>query len=656
MGATGWVLFATSSVACLAIALWMYQRLETPGRGRTVLAMLRWAALTVAILLLFDPVVPASGMPGPGRTQIVLDGSLSMRGPGVEGGTAWAYAVAEAERRMADGAVLVFGATTRAVPVDSLADLAPTSPSSRLLPALQAAAESGVGGVTVLTDGRIEDAAEVRRWLPSLGIDVDFVIVSDTAAANRSLVELDAPRWAQAGEPATIEFGVVATGPAQDSVRVALLQDGEPLAEAAAAWPQPGRVATGTLRFVPAGGADPTVRYEVRVMGTDALPEDDARAVHIRVGERPAGVVLIGLQPDWELRFLQPVLERALGLPVQGYLRTRDRGFVRSAAGLGTAEAVAEETVREAAAGADLLVLQGLGPASPEWAFEAGRTARRLLVLPAGEIDGLGVPVETGRPSPGEWYPSDDVPASPVAGLLAGIDATDAPPLTALTRPDLLASAWSPLLATRGRRGQPAPVLVAGETDGRRWAVATAEGYWRWAFRGGAPGELYARLWSSVAGWLVREQSAIAASAVWPATAVVGAGRSPRWISTGLGADSLRLTLLDGAGVAVTDTVVPVRGDTATTPAPATGEYGWRATAFRADSTVAEATGRLTAETFSEDYSRPRVRLADLEAEGVALAGGRAGGRPLHALPWAYLLLVGLIGAEWILRRRWGLR
>ena len=90
----------------------------------------------------------------------------------------------------------MFGATTRAVPADSLEALAPASASSRLLPALQAAAESGVREVTVLTDGRIEDAAEVRRWLPSLGVDVEFVVVGDTAATNRSLTEIDAPRWA----------------------------------------------------------------------------------------------------------------------------------------------------------------------------------------------------------------------------------------------------------------------------------------------------------------------------------------------------------------------------------------------------------------------------------------------------------------------------
>jgi len=199
--------------------------------------------------------------------------------------------------------------------------------------------------------------------------------------------------------------------------------------------------------------------------------------------------------------------------------------------------------------------------------------------------------------------------------------------------------------------------VIAGETQGRRWAVGTGVGYWRWAFRGGPSKDLYARLWSAVAGWLVREQAAIAASAVWPLSPVLPAGVGPRWIAPGLEADSLRIQLRAGDATASLDTVVPMRRDTAVTAAPAAGNYGWTATAFRADSVVTEASGEITAETFSADYVHPRVTIADLESGTVALAGGRnRGGRPLHALPWTYVLLVGLVSLEWILRRRWGLR
>jgi hypothetical protein len=307
-------------------------------------------------------------------------------------------------------------------------------------------------------------------------------------------------------------------------------------------------------------------------------------------------------------------------------------------------------------AGADLLVLQGVDGSSPSWVLEAGRTARRLLVMPAGAIDGLGLPVETGRPISGEWYPSADVPPSPVASFLAGIAAEDAPPLTALTQVDLLGPAWSPLFATRGRRGEPAPILVAGETGGRRWAVATGSGYWRWAFREGSSQDLYARLWSATAGWLVRER-AVAASPVWPAEPVLPAGRPVHWMAPGLEADSLRIRLSAGDETQTMDTIVAVRRDSAMAAAPAPGHYRYQATAFRGDSVLAEASGPFTAETYSPDFAQPRVTLADLQSGEVPVAGTPArAGQPLHALPWPYLALVVLVVAEWILRRRWGLR
>lgn len=659
MDASGWILFAAASALAMAGAFWLYRRRETPGRGRTVLALLRWAALSVILLLLFDPVVRSSAAPAARRPQVLLDASISMTVPAEPGGeTRWQRAAAEAARLAQGRPVILFGSGARAVSADSLSDLSPTETSSRLLPALQAAAEAGAGRVIVLTDGAVADAADVRRWLPGLGLEVDFRVVGDTSVANQALIEVEAPRWAQAGEPAEVRFGVASTGPGQDSVRVALFRDGEVVGRAAAARASSGRVATGTLRFTPEAGPDDAVRYEIAIEGDDAVAADDRRSVYIRVSDRPAGVTLISLRPDWEPRFLLPALSQALGMPVQGFLSTRD-GFVRAAMGSAAGERVNGEAVRAAARSADLLVLHGVDAATPQWALDEGRAARRLLVLPAGMIEGLGVPVEVAGPMGGEWYPSGDVPASPVAGLLAGLSVADAPPLTALSRVEAPTSAWIPLLATRGRRGEPLPLMVAGETAGRRWAVATGDGYWRWAFRGGTSADLYRRLWSSVAGWLVREQSAVAASAVWPSSSVLTAGEAAQWVAPGLEADSLRVRLipLDVADREPVETTRAIRRDTASLPPVTPGRYRYEAVALRADSIVAESTGEMTADSYSPDFSLPRIAAGDLRTEAVALGGiTRAGGRPVHTMPWPYLVLIVLIAAEWVLRRRWGLR
>jgi hypothetical protein len=319
---------------------------------------------------------------------------------------------------------------------------------------------------------------------------------------------------------------------------------------------------------------------------------------------------------------------------------------------------VPEAAVRKVMEAADLLVLHGLDAYSPGWVAEPARRARRLLVLPAGEAAGLGVPVELGRAVPGDWYATSEVPASPVASLLAGIDMLDAPPLTALHYGQIPEGAWVPLNASRGRRGAPTPLAVAGEGAGRRWAVALGTGYWRWAFRGGAAREAYARLWGALSGWILQEHGALASAAVRPASRVVPRGGPLRWVAPGLAPDSLRIRMTAASGAAVRDTVVAAQADTASTPALPPGHYAYEVTAYAEGAEVATSEGNLTVESYSPEFTRPVVTLQMLEASAVPVGPGSRGtpGRPLHSSAWPYVLIVLLIAAEWVLRRRWGLR
>jgi hypothetical protein len=47
-----------------------------------------------------------------------------------------------------------------------------------------------------------------------------------------------------------------------------------------------------------------------------------------------------------------------------------------------------------------------------------------------------------------------------------------------------------------------------------------------------------------------------------------------------------------------------------------------------------------------------------LEAAAIGVGPDRTErpGRPLHTVPWPYVLIVLLLAAEWVLRRRWGVR
>ena len=666
MDLLSWAIFALAASGALAVVLHLYRRREAPGHGHMLLATLRWLALTLLILLLFDPHVPVPGFASSGeRTRVLVDASLSMALPRAPGDTTsrWSAAVREAQRTGGDE-VLLFGDVARTVPKDSLASMEPFATSSRLLPALQAASEAGARRVIVLTDGGIEDAAELRRVLPGLGLDVRIRRLTDGPFENRAVVEVEAPAWSEAGKPLRVRAGVAALGAAGDSVTVEVRQGERAVASTRVALPDSGRVADAVLEFVPEppeGGG--LVRYDVAIAEGDAAPDDDVRSVYVQIGERPAGVALVSLRPDWEPRFLLPVLEQSLGLPVRGFLRVTDGRYIELGAGENAGRRADEATVRRIVDGADLVVLHGMDGDAPAWALEAAREARRVLVFPAADARDAVMPFSLPPAIPGEWYPTSDLPASPVASLLAAMPTVSLPPLTGVRPIVGVDGAWSPLTVSRGGRGSGAPVVVAGQEGRRRWAVATAEGFWRWAFRGGEARQAYRRLWGAIGGWLIEEDVAPGDSAVRPVRIVAQRGEPIGWVAGVADADSVAIRITDPAGAVVTDTVVSeLRGDTAYTAPLEPGHYTYAARAFVGGEEAAAAEGPFTVDRFSPEFLRAAAEIepsAGASAAGVSESAVRnivRDGEPLHTLPWVYIMVVGLVCTEWVLRRRWGLR
>jgi hypothetical protein len=147
-------------------------------------------------------------------------------------------------------------------------------------------------------------------------------------------------------------------------------------------------------------------------------------------------------------------------------------------------------------------------------------------------------------------------------------------------------------------------------------------------------------------------------TAVRPVARVVPRGQASRWVSAGLRADSLALRFEPAGGGEALDTVLHrAVGDTLQAPVLPPGRYRYQAAAFTARGAV-RGTGELVVESWSPELARAPVRLSALvPADRVAaVESGRAARRPLHTSPAPYILLVLLLSAEWVLRRRWGLR
>lgn len=648
-----WLLLLLGGVAAFGFAYLTYFRREPAGRGRGLLLGLRTAALLLLILLLIDPRFGATSRTAGRNTRVVLDASLSMR-PRATESAAWAEALERA--RQGTGPVILGGDVPRTVAADSLTAITPAAGSSRMLPALQAAAEAGAQRVIMVTDGAIEDVDEIARWLPRLGVELDVEKVEAALPANRAVAELDAPTWAEAGKSLELRVGVTARGaPPNGNAVVVVRQGADVVARGTVPLPQEGRVASMALGFTASGPPEGgLVRYDVAFETPDSIPDDDVRTAYVFVSEEPAGVAMISFLPDWEPRFLHPLLAQALGLPVRTFLRVPNGGYVRAGEGLQAGTRVDEAAVRRAVAQADVLVLHGVSENAPDWWREAAARARRLILFPSAP---LGAPYQITGPTSGDWYVSAEIPASPLAAFLQNVDVSEVPPLESVFNAPSSAATWTPLNAGRTRRGGRTPVLLAQENDGRRSAIALATGYWRWAFRGGAGRDLYTRFWGSLAGWIAQEQAQVAGAAVRPVNRVSPRGAPLRWIAPGAATDSMQIRLSAGGRSIQSGTVRPQRGDTALTAALPPGHYTYEARAFSAGGEVLAGSGPVTVESYSAEFMRAPADLSGLRSGPGSLAQtSRSGGRPLHTSPWPYVALVLLLCTEWVLRRRWGLR
>lgn len=648
MDATRWVLLVLGAAAAVGYVAWWYRTREEPVAGRLPAAVFRAAALTLAWLILLNPKLESAR--DEGRVVLtLLDSSYSLSRPETpELGSLWRTARDSAAQ--VDAVWLFGGETPRRVHRDSLPD-EPLYSDSRLTPGIRAVAAAGARRARVISDGRIADLLTARQEARRLGVSLSFVPLL-TDYPEYGIARVDGPPWARLGDTVDVTLEIVTSGRVPDTLAVDVVDESESaLATGWVATAGEGRYATERLR-VPVRGVTGLRRYVARLAPATSDPEtgDNHRALYLRVSERPPGPVLISLRPDWEPSFIAPVLDRLTDSPASVYL-----WFAGEFLEVGSYQPLALEEVVRRARDAPLLILHGYGADAPGWARQLAAGAARLALWPVGDraFQVLGHDIRVGPPASGEWYASESRPSSRLALDLAGIDVANLPPLVR-TRPVDAESEWEwvPLDVQLLRRGEPRPAVVAGRSELGRWVVATAEGYWRWAFRPGPGRQLYRALWTGLGGWLLEGRERVAAGP-GPVRRVVERDEPLIWPAPPE-ADSLALALRS-EGEDRPRLFVVAGGDTAFTRLPP-GRYRYRTRLYRDGSRVASGEGRAEVEEFSRELlPRAPDALDQLEATPTPAPTGK-GGRPLAASWWPYLVVMALFCAEWTTRRLTGLR
>jgi hypothetical protein len=603
-----WILAVLTGVV---FAFLQYAGRDLRFGARAILpAVLRAVAVTLLIALLLD--APA-GERKPLATWVALDASASWR----RGGDASAWRNAWREVRAArPESLFLFGDSLRPLRGgDSLT--IPSDLASVARPAVERALGRG-HPLVVVTDGELADP-EALTELPA-GSRV--IVEAHRAGSDLAVSSLELPRAVVSGDTVELRVGLVAgaSGSQPGTLAIAVGDAAVLTMPIDALGPYAERALTVRARME--GREGPTVvRAIVRSPG-DAEAHNDTLAMAVDLS-RAASAVFVSTSPDFDARYALAVLRGALAVPTRGYFRVAPGAWRVD----GSLAPISEADVRAAFREAPVAILHG-----DTSAFGPPRNATSgplALVVPAVASDG-------------EWYAAD-APPSPLAPALSGLPWDSLPPITVGAAPP--AGQWRALEVRRGRE-EDRRVIIAGSDTPRRLVIVAASGLWRWRFRGGASSDAFTALWGSLFDWLAAER-ADRRSAV-PTGVVVRAGEPVRW-HRGSATDSSVLVVLRRVArndsARVDSMTLRFHGDAtiAESPALAPGLY---------TATVRGGSTMLAVNNAREWLPRsPRVK-----------AGAIGGGVPVDAAPrlrsagWAYALLLLLLCAEWVVRRRLGMR
>jgi hypothetical protein len=646
-----WLAVGAAAAVAAAVAFWWYGRREERVPGRGLAAVLRGVAV---FLFLSAPWLPplrvASDLPPP--VAILVDRSLSMRYP-VDSAAATTRMraavelVGELGRQGSSASIWSFAGSARPIAWDELWELEATGLETRVAGAIERARAAGADSIVIVTDGEIADREAGRRLAQRLGIALHEVRVA-RETERIGIRSVASPRVLAAGDTLEVRAEIIAVSGQRDSIRVTLDFGPGETDQTTVEVPADGRSVEAVFR-VPAEAASDSTEwrpFDMTVEGA-ALPWDSGARARSWVGisPEPTGAVMISVDPDWETRYLLPVLDRSVPGGARVYLRVADGAWIRS--GLNPEAGVPEALVRRAAESATLLVVQGDPGDLPGWLESAARQRPAVmhLVRGTGPVPGTGVSVQ--EVLAGEWYVQTPPPPGPVSPHMLGVDAQDLPPLSRLY--GSTGGVDGPVLSgQRDRRGPSRPVALMGPAGERRWAVVQAEGAWRWAARGDQGLALYRGLFSGMVRWLVERT---APQPIQLSEPYVRSGDSLQW-RVAPGVRDLAMQLEDASGAVVwssspSDSATRIMG-----PPLERGDARF----------VATGTTRGIAFRIARPF-HVNARLEEMpNPVGPALdvrSDAAAGGRPAPGSDppvWPFAAAIGLLCVEWLWRRRIGLR
>jgi hypothetical protein len=702
-------LLALCGLAAAGLAWWSYRR-STPrvaGWRRWTLTALRFGVLALAALLLFEPVwTRVTRSAEPPLLAVLVDASESLT-LGTTGATPAARVRAALAGMPADAALRFYSfdgdarPRGRALPPDSVAFAGERTDIAAALARVETDfAGRHLQGVVLVSDGRVTDGRNPAYLAERFPVPIHTATAGDSVSSRDvRLVRAVTNDVAYVGSPLPVQAGVRAVGFEGRPTVVTVAEGGRVLAREAVTLPPDGVEIPVDLTVTP--GAPGLRRYTVSVapLGGEATARNNSTTVTVRVLDDTRRLLVVAAAPSPDLAALRAVLDADRSLDVTVRTQRAPGQFY-------------EGPLPDALARFDLLVLVGYpGTAASEAdtdrmldaargglpvlfvltrQTDLGRLARTLgEVLPAtpAQVRGGAVEAAFAPTAAGEAHP-----------VLSGISVSVArlgalPPLAASpSRWAVQPGAQTLATVRRGGAALDTPLLAVRQNGALRSAALLGAGTWRWrtlpddlADLRPAYGEVLDRLirWTTA----TRDRRPVR---VRPDRPLFGERERVTFSGQVYGEN---LSPVENA--TITLAVRGPGGATARAPMRPIGngryvaDLGIRpggAYTFTAEATLdgarlgddrgTFAVGRLSAE-FREPGADPGLmrqvalrsggQVVPLDSLGAFIGGLRAQGlltdrplvredaTPLLTLPWLLGLIVLLLTAEWVLRKRTGM-
>ena len=339
LGSSIWLLLLCMAAAG-GLTYWMYQQTTPPiSRGRRLLlGGLRFLALAIVLFLLFEPIVRQfSEDTRPPVLAVLADDSQSLRVTAGDDTSATPLRTAVQHLRESglDGELrfFAFGQSLRALPADAPADsLRADAPRTDIAAALDGIRDElqdvNLKGIALLSDGQYNTGRNPLYGADRSSVPIHTIAVGDTTRRRDLQVRrITTNDIAYVDTELPIQVGLRAESVDGERVRVSLMRDGEEISTTQTRLPTGTAEVPVELTYTPSSTGLQRLEVQVTQLENEVTYRNNQRVFTVQVLESKRRLLVLGAAPSPNFASTRRLLSRVQNVEVVPFVSRQDGSF-----------------------------------------------------------------------------------------------------------------------------------------------------------------------------------------------------------------------------------------------------------------------------------------------------------------------------------------